>query len=364
VIVAGNFSYTVDFDPGPATAELTSVGALDLFVAKYSSAGTYLWAKRFGGTSTSINDYVYGVAVDQSANCDGGGGSGCILFIGSFYDRVDFDGLVLTGPAGVMTPFVAKYGGGGTRVWAKTFANTNEGFGRAIAVSATGDVAITGSFKGSMNFGNGTKSSFGNDDVFVAVLRGADGSGIWSSRHGSGGQDVGHGIAFDRAGNVVVTGGFSSTSGGISFGGTTWSANGTDIFLAQLSPSGGHVWSRRCTGSYTMTRQGTSVATDDAGNVLLTGHFYGSLNCGTDTPTLTGAGYADILTAKFRADGAPLWMDRYGRMGCADSGSGIAVDPTGDVIASTGLFQGQVDIEGQVLPSVGLDDVFLLRPLP
>lgn len=364
VVIAGSFGQTVDFDPGPATASLTAIGAGDVFVAKYSSAGTYLWAKRFGGSNASYGDYLYGVAVDSRSNCDGAGGAGCILFIGSFYDRADFDGVSLAGPAGVMTPYVAKYSGSGQPVWAKTFANTNEGFGRAIAVSATGDVAITGSFKGSMNFGNGTKSSFGNDDVFVAVLRGTDGSGVWSSRHGSGGQDVGYGIAFDRQGNVAVTGSFTSTSGGITFGGATWSANGADIFIAELDGTGAHRWSRRCTGTYTMTRQGTSIATDDDGNVLLAGHFYGSLNCGTDTATLTGAGYADILAAKFSTNGAHLWMDRFGRMGAADSGTGIAVDPTGGQVVSTGLFQGSVEIDGHVLATAGYDDAFLHSLLP
>ncbi len=364
VVVAGSFGYTADFDPGPGTAALTTAGAGDVFVAKYSSAGTYLWARRFGANNTTTNDILSGVAVDSRANCDGVGGSGCVLFIGSVYERADFDGLMLAGPAGVMTPFVAKYSGGGTRVWAKTFGNNNEAFGRAIAVGADGNVAITGSFKGSMNFGNGTKSSFGGDDVFVAVLRGADGGGIWSSRHGSDGQDAGFGIALDRAGNVALTGSSSSMNGGISFGGATWYSTGTDIFVASLGANGTHRWSRRCTGTYTAMRQGTSVATDDDGNVLLAGHFYGSLNCGTDTGTLTAAGYADILTAKFGPNGAYLWMDRYGRMGCADSGTGIAVDPSGDQVMSTGLFQGQVDIEGHLLPSAGLDDVFVMRVLP
>jgi hypothetical protein len=355
IVVAGIFGYTADFDPGPGTANLTTAGAGDMFVAKYTSAGTYLWAKRFGNSHTSYNDYLNGVAVD---------GSGNVFFIGSFYDRADFDGLLLAGPASVMTPFVAKYSGSGTRVWAKTFANTNEGFGRAIAVSASGDVAITGGFKGSMNFGNGTRSSFGNDDVFLAVLRGADGSGIWSSRHGSGGQDVGYGITFDRAGNVAVTGSFNSQSGGITFGGATWMASGNDIFIAKLNATGGHVWSRRCSGTYTMTRQGSGIATDDDGNVLLAGHFYGSLNCGTDTPTVTAVGYSDILLVKFTASGAPLWMDNFGRMGCADMGTGVTVDPTGDQVVSTGLFQGTVDIDGQVLTSAGSDDAFLNRSLP
>jgi hypothetical protein len=57
-------------------------------------------------------------------------------------------------------------------------------------------------------------------------------------------------------------------------------------------------------------------------------------------------------------------MDRYGRMGCADRGTGIAVDPTGDQVVATGLFHGQVDLDGQILPSAWFDDVFLRRVLP
>lgn len=113
-----------------------------------------------------------------------------------------------------------------------------------------------------------------------------------------------------------------------------------------------------------MTRQGSGIATDDDGNVLLAGHFYGSLNCGTDTPTVTAVGYSDILLVKFTASGAPLWMDNFGRMGCADMGTGVTVDPTGDQVVSTGLFQGTVDIDGQVLTSAGSDDAFLNRSLP
>ena len=55
---------------------MTTAGAGDVFVAKYSSAGTYLWAKRVGGSNTSSDDVAYGVAVDPSANCDGSGGTG------------------------------------------------------------------------------------------------------------------------------------------------------------------------------------------------------------------------------------------------------------------------------------------------
>src|SRR5919106_1551259 len=53
VVIAGWMQGTVDFDPGPGTASLTTKGLYDSFVAKYSSAGALLWAKQMGGTSTS-----------------------------------------------------------------------------------------------------------------------------------------------------------------------------------------------------------------------------------------------------------------------------------------------------------------------
>ena len=291
--------------------------------AKYSSSGVYLWAKRFGGWAG--DDYAYAIAVNPRANCDGSGNQstrGCVVFTGAFKGTADFGGLSVPGPAGNnYNFFAAKLSPSGSPLWVKTYGNTNQSLGRAIAVDASGDVALTGKFFGALHI-VGTQGSFGNNDIFVAKVRGTDGSGVWASRYGSDGNDRGFGIAFDPAGNIDVTGSFNLLSGGVTFGGETWTASGVDAFIAQLNgTTGTHRWSRHCAGTYTNVRQGNGVATDSAGNVVITGWFYGSVNCGPDTPTLTGVGYNDALAAKFSASGAPVWMKRYGCPGCADLGS-------------------------------------------
>jgi len=79
IYTTGTFFGTVDFDPGPATAELTSVGSYDIFVQKLDTSGNFIWAVAFGGAST---DNGKSLSID---------GSGRLFTTGSFQDTVDFD---------------------------------------------------------------------------------------------------------------------------------------------------------------------------------------------------------------------------------------------------------------------------------
>ncbi|HMT29961.1 MAG TPA: hypothetical protein PKD91_11835, partial [Bacteroidia bacterium] len=47
VYVLGNYSGTVDFDPGSLTYNLTSNGTNDVFVCKFDSNGNFLWVIGF-----------------------------------------------------------------------------------------------------------------------------------------------------------------------------------------------------------------------------------------------------------------------------------------------------------------------------
>jgi len=51
VYTTGRFDGTVDFDPGPATFNLTSASSPlpDIFISKLDSAGDFVWARRMGG---------------------------------------------------------------------------------------------------------------------------------------------------------------------------------------------------------------------------------------------------------------------------------------------------------------------------
>jgi hypothetical protein len=63
--VTGSFRGTGDFDPTSSTANLTSTGNMDIFLAKYNSSGNYIWAINMGGTG---HDYGYSVVFDKNSN--------------------------------------------------------------------------------------------------------------------------------------------------------------------------------------------------------------------------------------------------------------------------------------------------------
>ncbi|MEN9440201.1 MAG: hypothetical protein RLZ33_277, partial [Bacteroidota bacterium] len=77
--IVGQFTGTVDFDPGAGVQNLTSAGGSDVFILKLNSAGNYSFVKRVGGGG---EDIAYDVAVD---------GNGIIYVTGSFEITVDFD---------------------------------------------------------------------------------------------------------------------------------------------------------------------------------------------------------------------------------------------------------------------------------
>lgn len=80
--VTGWFEGTVDFDPGPASFELSG-GGLDIFAAKYDSSGELVWAVPARGSDSPGDGGIgLGIAVD---------GSERTYITGFFTGTVDFD---------------------------------------------------------------------------------------------------------------------------------------------------------------------------------------------------------------------------------------------------------------------------------
>jgi hypothetical protein len=174
IFITGYYNSTVDFDPDAGTANLTSAGSSDIFMAKYNSVGSLLWAKSIGGTST---DDSRDLALD---------GSGNIFITGSYYGTADFDpgvGTVNLTSAGYNDIFFAKYDGSGNYLWAHSLGSTSYDIGSGLDVDASGNVFITGTFNNTVDFdpGPGTvnyTAALGNSSYFGKYD--ASGNYVWA----------------------------------------------------------------------------------------------------------------------------------------------------------------------------------------
>ncbi|WP_437954646.1 hypothetical protein WME76_24075 [Sorangium sp. So ce119] len=121
----------------------------------------------------------------------------------------------------------------------------------------------------------------------------------------------------------------------------------------------GHLWSKLFGDAVAQAgnRLVYDIATDAAGNLLLTGSFSRSLPVGSQT--LVGGRGVDAFVIKLDPAGNPLWARSFGSDG-PDIGFGIATDASGDVIV-TGSFWNTVDFGAGPLVSAGGPDIFVLR---
>jgi hypothetical protein len=335
VILAGSFSNTINVGGGI----FTSFGGNDIILAKFNSAGTHVWSKQFGDPSTQVPN---GVAVDAAGN---------VYVTGFFQGTVNFGGGGLVSTGGSTDIFLAKYDPAGNHVWSKRFGETATQNAVGIAVSASGDVAITGLMAGSADFGGGLITSAGSNDTYVARFNTA-GSYVFAKRFGDSVAQVGNAIGFDPSGNVVAAGHFLGT---IDFGGgALTTAGGNDVYLVKLDPAGNHVWSKRFGDASAQTT--SSVVVDGGGAIVLTGSMAGTTNFGGGN--LTSAGGNDIFLARFDNDGTHIWSARYGD-GSDQHPACVRVDAANNIVLAGDVF-GTTDFGGGPLVASG-QDIFLAR---
>lgn len=244
--------------------------------------------------------------------------------------------------------------GDGGFVWSRTFGANLDESGMRVAFDGAGNLVLAARGKSAIDLGGGPLNAAGGTDLFLARFA-PDGEHLWSKRFGDAADQFNDGfaLAVDAAGEIALAGDFE---GAIDFGGGPLVAqNVGDPFLVRFKPDGGHVWSKAFkTGSYAYPQ---AVAFDPAGNILLGGYFFVSLDLGGGV--MNSAGMVDAFLSKFNADGVHQWSQRFGDAN-GQYVLGLVTDAASNVYAGGG-FQGAVNFGNGPLVSAGGADVFLAR---
>jgi len=312
---------------GPFTS---SPGSITMSVAGLSNLGEVVWIK------TSWINHIGSSGTDIYQD-SGGYNYVCGNYEGAF---IKDDSLyVNTGPSG-NDIYVARLTNGGTMLWISTAGSSGNDEVSAIVTDSNQNSYITGSFSGTMQFGDISVSSNGDTDIFVAKIDG-QGNWLWAVSFGGTGPDSGSDIALDATGNIYLTGYFSGT---VSFGTELLTSNGgTDIFVAKLNSNDFSVIATRAGGVGDDNE--SRIALNSAGQVVVCGKY--TVNGQINLWILHGESLSLLNVVIFG--------------GATDvSVTGIAVDGAGNYYL-TGYYNGSAVFGNFTLQSVGENDVFVAK---
>ena len=247
----------------------------------------------------------------------------------------------------VFLAFQMAFGQAPSLEWAHQIAGASNDMGNALVTDSLGNVYSTGSFTATNDFdpGPGTTNltSAGADDLFVLKMDGA-GNFVWARRVGGTLNDRGNGLAVDPLGNVYITGTFQQTVDFDPGPGTSnlSSPGGEKCFVLKLDANGDFLWAVHFEAN--ASNYGRGIATDDVGNVYLTGEFGGTADFdpGPGTFNLSAAA-TDLFTVKLDAAGNLVWAVKQGGSS-TEVAYALDLDVDGNVY-TTGDFGGFPDFD-------------------
>jgi hypothetical protein len=323
-------------------------GNHDIFVARYTPAGTLTWIKTAGG---SLGDYAHSLACNKTGNVYIAGeieGAGIpVTFQGTSTT------LITKGDNDI---FVASYDLNGNLMWAKSEGTFRSEKALGVSYDDAGNVIICGYFTDTTNFAGTVVPGNGGHDMFIAKYD-KDGHFMWERHAGGPERDEALAIKCDPAGNIYVCG---MHSDGAVFGGTTLTTVNTptghylNAFIAKYAPDGTMIWVKSSGGDYDDVAW--SITMDNAGKIFVAGEF--NAYATFDGTGITTTGQADIFVASYNNSGSLNWVSQAGGP-LIDRARGIGTD--GNNIFITGQFGNTANFGSYSVTAADSSDIFIAQ---
>ncbi|MCZ2357553.1 MAG: T9SS type A sorting domain-containing protein [Bacteroidia bacterium] len=359
VIVVGTFmSDSISF--GSITLAKSDSSSSAMFVAKYNSSGSVLWAK----TPMTPSSYktTNGVAAATDAN-------GNIFVAGDMNtDSINFDGSWIVFDNASYS-FVAKYDSNGNFVWLKKAFGA---YGTAgVSIDGNGDVLLAAknaiSFDGTLLTNNGTGKHFvvkySNSGNFMWVNFATFSS---ASSYGFNSEWDSKAVITDNDNNVYLTGWsgldttfFNSTK-------TIYVANNASLrnmFLVKYNSNGNALWAKgadRTVTGFTTNITANSIITSD-NYVYLAGWWTGDSIRFDNNQITSSNNYQDMFVAKFDLLGNNIWAKSLGSQG-NDYGNGLALDNTENLYLAGTIEGGDIHFNNNLVGnSIGGNQAIIFK---
>ena len=287
-----NMTYPASL-PCPAPSDLDNI-----FIAKYDSAGAFVWIKSFGGNNPypsapnwiGYSERPYSMTIDTINHC--------IYASGRFYDSAQFGNTTLTSyTPGTICEFVMKMDYNGNVEWAKKMINFKS---FSMSTDQNGFLYMKGGTQYTTMFDN---IAIATNCYFISKIK-ANGDHVWTKKITESGDFNPANIIVSN--NHIFVNGYSLNDT-ITMGtvvkyvpaGTKWSV------LGCLDMDGNAQWLSLYAG--TNSECGAKFSVDPAaGSIYTTGYFTGEGYFGDDTLS-SQPGEQHMFLAKHDSTGQLVW---------------------------------------------------------
>lgn len=298
IYLTGSFATSNDFDPSAGTANLStaSLTQLDVFLAKYTSAGLYTYAKQIGGIGVDIG---FQVVPDALGN---------VYLGGVFSSSCDFDPTAATSTltsAGQGDLFVAKYDVSGNLTWKNGTGGTTNDYCYGLGLDPSNNVYITGKVQGTnVDFDPSASSALITASSSCMYIASYSSAGNYLSLSSPGNiTSEGKGLLVNSS--LYVTGMFRNT-GDFDFSASTanlTSLGSDDVFFAKYNTCVGSPPAQpsAIAGNFTVC-SGTSQTYSVVNDPLATSYTWsfplgwtGSSSTNVSVPTVSAGGIISVV---------------------------------------------------------------------
>jgi len=356
IYVTGGFKGTAEFNPaspGGAGELINSnpdaLNKNDIYLAKYSSAGTFVWAYQV--STGAHNEFSRAISVYGND----------ILMVGDFKTEITFNGtqtVIATGSSqDVFAAKIDQAGGTPSTDWYKHFPTAvDNGKLLSVHITASDDVYIGGYFEDKIYYDTDSCVSIGSTDIVLFKLD-TDGNVLWVRQGGGTALDQINTVLCDQYENVYFTGYFSTTanfdvsSKGAYDSSPLVSKGSYDILLGKYNKTGDLQFVVGNGDTSTDNAYGLSLYQN---YVVFSGYYSGTLIVNNDTLT-SNLGNNDTGFLMYDIDGNPI--EAHGMTGVLDDrGLSVIFDNSGSSFV-TGYFQSDTLYVGSQILVNATDDL-------
>src|ERR1700741_2339135 len=203
----------------------------DIFVAKFDSLGTCMWAKDAGAFNVSDGTSI---AIDENQD---------LIITGLYYGSANFDTFTINSN-GESDIFIAKINSNGVWQWVKSYGGGSYDMGLKVTTDLHNNIYLTGISVDAFAFDTCHISSLGGYDAFVAKFT-TSGQCIWAKNTIGAGNEEGTCISISPLGSIYVGGVYSGNP--IIFGDTLNAIGQIDQydFISKLDTNGNGIWTKQ-----------------------------------------------------------------------------------------------------------------------